>query len=571
MIAMTAETKPRWFRPTADRLLLVLLAVEGFLWLSARFRWFAFSQPKGYAVLAAVACAGVFLATMFLWFLLSRVFRRRLPFSGRSLAMLTLAVALPGIWLATAMIGAIQQREAVASLLKAGGKITYDYQRDCLDAESQPPAPDWLRKLLGPDFFANVREVDAAGKCDDALSKQLRGFAQLRKLGLLNCPITDAAMENIEGLTQLQVLDLRETKITDAGLKHLEGLSQLQKLYLFDDSITDAGMESLAKLSQLDDLEVSNTKVSELGLEKLKGLTHFRTLGLGTIAVSDAGLRHLEAWPELRAIYLQFTDVSDAGLKHFKGLTQLEALDLHATHVTGTGLDAVKTLPHLSWMELGGPNVTNAALEHLKGMTQLRSLEIGGPQITDAGLAQFEGMTQLQSLQLMGSQVGDAGLEHLKGLTQLQRLDLDGTQVSDAGLKHLEGLTQLRELNLRARQGHQRRCKGTSAGIAAVQDSSLTLGEMVETMKKTSLPIKSQTGRVLQLIAILLAGVATGTSFAQEAPRVKPETVPQGVMKSCSFSKSVIFPGTVRGRLGFHSGAIRRFQTGLRLCQDRRL
>ena len=89
------------------------------------------------------------------------------------------------------------------------------------------------------DFFANVREVDAAGKCDNALSKQLRGFAQLRKLGLLNCPITNAAMENIEGLTQLQVLDLRETKITDAGLKHLEGLSQLQKLYLFDDSITE--------------------------------------------------------------------------------------------------------------------------------------------------------------------------------------------------------------------------------------------------------------------------------------------------------------------------------------------
>ncbi len=263
--------KPRWFYPTPDRLLLMLVGVECTLWLSGRFRWFAVGQQKGYPVLIVVASAGVFLAPIFLWFLLSLVFGRRFRFSGRSLAVLTLVVALPCIWLATEMNQASQQREAVASVLKAGGRIAYDYQRDCFDAKAQPPTPEWLRTWLGPDFFANVREVDAAGKFDDAATKQIKGFSQLRKLGLLRCPVTDAAMENLEGLTQLQELDLRETKITDAGLKHLEGLSQLQKLYLFGVSVTDAGMESLAKLSQLDDLEVSNTKISQSGLEKLKG------------------------------------------------------------------------------------------------------------------------------------------------------------------------------------------------------------------------------------------------------------------------------------------------------------
>ena len=47
----------------------LLLAVEGLLWLSERFHWFAFNQHKGYAVLIAVAGVAVFLLLMRLWFL----------------------------------------------------------------------------------------------------------------------------------------------------------------------------------------------------------------------------------------------------------------------------------------------------------------------------------------------------------------------------------------------------------------------------------------------------------------------------------------------------------------------
>ena len=47
--------KPRWFYPTPDRLLLMLVGVECTLWLSGRFRWFAVGQQKGYPVLIAVA------------------------------------------------------------------------------------------------------------------------------------------------------------------------------------------------------------------------------------------------------------------------------------------------------------------------------------------------------------------------------------------------------------------------------------------------------------------------------------------------------------------------------------
>ena len=69
-------------------------------------------------------------------------------------------------------------------------------------------------------------------------------------------------------------------------------------------------------------------------------------------------------------------------------------------------------------------------------------------------------------------------------------------------------------------------------------------------MKKAPLPIHSQTRRALCLIAVLLAGVATSTSSAQErgvATGSKPAKAPEGVIKGGEFSKSAIFPGTHRG------------------------
>jgi hypothetical protein len=93
MAAMMDAAKPRWYRPTPDRLVLVLLATEVLLWLSQRYGWFGFDQRKGWAALIAVTGAGMFLLLMFLWFLLSLVFRWWFQFSIRSLLVLMLVVA----------------------------------------------------------------------------------------------------------------------------------------------------------------------------------------------------------------------------------------------------------------------------------------------------------------------------------------------------------------------------------------------------------------------------------------------------------------------------------------------
>ena len=50
---MLLKKPARWFRITPDRCVVAILALEGFLLLSAWLRWFPFNQHKGWTVLFA--------------------------------------------------------------------------------------------------------------------------------------------------------------------------------------------------------------------------------------------------------------------------------------------------------------------------------------------------------------------------------------------------------------------------------------------------------------------------------------------------------------------------------------
>ena len=139
-----APEKARRYRVTPGRLLPLLLAVEGLLWLSEHFHW----MSKGWPVVTAIGTVAVFFVLMFLWFLAALVFRLRFQFSILSLLVLPVAVALPCGWLATEMKQARKQREAVEGIWKARGNIVYAY--------AMPPGPQWFRKLLGENLFAGT-------------------------------------------------------------------------------------------------------------------------------------------------------------------------------------------------------------------------------------------------------------------------------------------------------------------------------------------------------------------------------------------------------------------------------
>ena len=194
---MNDPTVRRWLRLTPGRLLVLLLAIEGMLWLANWFRWL----PKGCAVLIAVVSVGVFFLVMLGWFVLALVLRWRFQFSIRSLLVLVVAVALPFSWLATEMKAAGKQRELVGWVENVG-YVYYDYEPDPFGKPvAQPPSPAWLRELFGENFFADVTAVFFRGRdFSDVRLERLRGFMQLQWLSLSYTQVSDAELEHSQGI-----------------------------------------------------------------------------------------------------------------------------------------------------------------------------------------------------------------------------------------------------------------------------------------------------------------------------------------------------------------------------------
>jgi hypothetical protein len=363
----TAESQPaatapkrRWYRATPDRLVWLLLVVEGLLWLAERLGCF----PKGYAVLLAVASVAVAMLLMLLWFAASLVFRWRFQFSIGSLLVLAVAVAMGSGWFVSAIKAARDQKDAVAGISESGGLVITRYDPDnqhilCYDpgnkhyfygyGPDELAGPAWLRYMLGDGFFNEVVGVDLYGNAGAAY---LRGLPQLQSLTLA-FGVTDDAMESVKGLPRLRGLDIQDTKITHTGLKHLSGLIGLQELNLQGDGMDDAGLEHLKALPRLERLNLCRTRITDAGFRHVKLLPHLRNLGLCASQLTKASVKQLKAMPQLRELCFTNTrnitnvsSIADEHLELLKELTQLETLNIENPQTTPRGLKRLaKALP----------------------------------------------------------------------------------------------------------------------------------------------------------------------------------------------------------------------------------
>jgi hypothetical protein len=152
MAGMAPTPKRRLFRLTHDHFVIGLLVAECLLWLSERFRWFPFNSHAGWTVLIAVAAVGVAFLFILFWFIASLLFRCRFQFSIRSLLVLVVVVAVPSSWLGAEIRQAKREREAAAALEKLGGSV----ERWTPERWGTPSGPQWLRSVLGDNFFDAV-------------------------------------------------------------------------------------------------------------------------------------------------------------------------------------------------------------------------------------------------------------------------------------------------------------------------------------------------------------------------------------------------------------------------------
>jgi len=223
------KPKRRWYRLTPERLVLGLLAVQVFLFLSDRFQWLAFIVTKGWTVVTAVGVAGLAVLVMLIWLIVSLLLRRRFQFSLRILLVFVVVLSVPLGWFAMKMQKARKQREVVEAILEVGGRVSYTPGPIPLKGGGfayylrAPRAPLCLREWLGDDFFYDVIRVDLTfSRVTDGGLVHLKGFTSLKRLNLKGTRVTDAGLENLKGLTSLEMLRLQETNVTDAGVKKLQ-------------------------------------------------------------------------------------------------------------------------------------------------------------------------------------------------------------------------------------------------------------------------------------------------------------------------------------------------------------
>ncbi len=194
-----------------------------------------------------------------------RTWRQRLRFRLSVRALMVLVLVLGG-WLGWVVHRARVQREVVATIVRAGGRVWYDdvwYDEvevivDATDGTVLGPKrkswpPPWLVDSLGIDYFFSVVQVGFNKPGADEVASCVARLPRVDTLYFGNSDLSDSGLARFRGL-DLRELLLRGTKVTDAGVRHLRGLTNLKDLDLSSTSVGDAAMAQVANLSKLERL-----------------------------------------------------------------------------------------------------------------------------------------------------------------------------------------------------------------------------------------------------------------------------------------------------------------------------
>ena len=163
----------------------------------------------------------------------------KVPESSRwqfSLRTLFIVVTVLCVWMAVIAKQAQDQRLAVEAILEMGGTVWYEhgevrnrdfqspqFQPPGLGPPSRPPGPEWLRRIIGNEYFFNVTYAVLNGSgFDDANLEMVSRFSKLNLLQLSDAQITDAGLVHLRESANLQILILNSTRVTEGGIKKLQ-------------------------------------------------------------------------------------------------------------------------------------------------------------------------------------------------------------------------------------------------------------------------------------------------------------------------------------------------------------
>ena len=257
--------------------------------------------------------------------------RRWLSFSVRSLFVVTLFVACLLGW---KLHKVNQQRRAITKIKELGGTVFYDTDRHLADPGDQLAfkPPQWLRELLGDDYFDSVVAVRIYREDLDDVSF-LDDLPMIEDLNLSGTNVTDLAP--LENLTKLKRLVLLAVPVRDVS--PLANLTNLESLSLENTKVAD--ILPLANLVNLRDLSLAGTPVSDLSA--LARMTRLVDLKL----FFCPNIHNVEPLGGLTTLfYLDLSDTKVAEIEPLSGLASLGLLSLSRTAVDPADTGKLRTL-----------------------------------------------------------------------------------------------------------------------------------------------------------------------------------------------------------------------------------
>jgi mRNA interferase HigB len=187
--------------------------------------------------------------------------RHKIRLSVRALLLLVLLI---GGGLGWVVNRAQVQREAVAVIEAAGGRVGYDLPSH---PQFEPVSTAdrcrlWLADRLGQDVVGTVTDVyldtsDAVTNIKtfekaDTVLVQIGRLSHVDRLEFDGCTgVNDAGLAHLSALTRVRWLSLQYTGVRGRGLAHLKAMRRLDELGLGDLPVSDADLAPLAGLVSL--------------------------------------------------------------------------------------------------------------------------------------------------------------------------------------------------------------------------------------------------------------------------------------------------------------------------------
>ena len=263
-----------------------------------------------------------------------------------SLRTVLLLLTVFAVWLGLHARRAQNQRAAVKMIQQKGGLVQYDHQfrGDVFLEDAEPSAPEWMRRLVGDDFFMNVVVVrlsnTTAENTDLILLSRLK---HLKHLYLAETDVTGECLEILARLSQLESLGLDGTQVDDEAMTLITEFPNMRWLGVQGTSITDKSLQDIGALQRLEFLFIDGTDVTDAGLADLSQLVNLRELFFSETRVTGRGLKHLAKLHDLEYLLLpRRCRIEDDDLVHFYGLTKLKQVNLKQADVSSEGLSKLK-------------------------------------------------------------------------------------------------------------------------------------------------------------------------------------------------------------------------------------